>query len=208
MAMIYAAQEAVIVALRYIGEVDIADRLERCMTARRERHNGDGWPFTCRSPAYVRCRRPMIRGWWNGICQWTGEATARSLAVIPLHLSAGLPDAVRRLRRGLRDVRDRMARRSRRWREVCCSGMAGGDGKALVLVSHDGVDRCEVLCRRWPNAMMKSLEDEEPTMLMTAEDAADLGRHRRATEPLRIVLMPQHYRQATTSPIEAMPVLV
>jgi hypothetical protein len=42
-------------------------------------------------------------------------------------------------RRGLRDVRDRMARRSRRWLDVCCTGMAGDDGMALVLVSHDGV---------------------------------------------------------------------
>jgi hypothetical protein len=36
---------------------------------------------------------------------------------------------------------------------------------------------------------------------MTAEDAADLGRCRRGVEPLRIVIMPQHYQQVTTSPI-------
>ena len=110
MAMAYAAQQQVIAALYLIGEVDLADRLERCMTARRERRGGDGWPFTCRSAACVWCRRPMIRSWWNGMCQWSAEATS-SLAIIPLHSSAGLPDAVRRLRRGLRDVRDRMARR-------------------------------------------------------------------------------------------------
>jgi hypothetical protein len=103
-----------------------------------------------------------------------------------------------------------MARRSRRWREVCCTGMAGGDGKALVLVSHDGVDRCEVeaaLRRRWPNVVVKSLEQEKPTVAMTAEDAADLGRHRRGVEPLRIVIMPQYDRQPITSPIiQPMPV--
>ena len=85
--------------------------------------------------------------------------------------SAGLPDAVRRLRRGLRDVRDRMARRQRRWREVCFAGMAGGDGTALVMITHEGVDRHEVedvLRRRWPDVVVKSLEQEEPAVAMTA----------------------------------------
>ena len=153
MATMYATQKQVIVVLRSIGEPDLADRLERCMTARRDRRGGDGWPFTCRSAACVWCRRPMIRSWWNGMCQWSAEATTWSLAVIPLHLSAGLPDAVRRLRRGLRDVRDRMARHKKRWRDVCCTGMAGGDGRALVMISHEDIDRHEVeavLRRRWP----------------------------------------------------------
>ena len=34
MAKAYAAQEEVIVALTEIGETDLADRLERCMTVR------------------------------------------------------------------------------------------------------------------------------------------------------------------------------
>jgi hypothetical protein len=104
MAAMYAAQEHVTAVLRSIGEPDLATRLERCMTARRERHHGDGWPFTCRSAACVWCRRPVIRSWWNGMRQWTAAATMWSLATIPLHSPAGLPDAVRRLRRGLRDV--------------------------------------------------------------------------------------------------------
>jgi hypothetical protein len=153
----------------------------------------------------------MMRSWWNGMCQWSAEA-ASCLAIIPLYSSVGLPDAVRRLRRGLRDVRDRMVRRRRRWREVCCTGMAGGDGTALVLVSHEGVDRCEVeavLRRRWPDTTVKEFEQETPTVAMTAEDAADLGRCRRGVEPLRIVVMPQHYRLPITSPIvQPMPVVV
>ena len=143
MAMMYAAQQEVIAALRGIGEPDLADRLERCMTARRERRGGDGWPFTCRSAACVWCRRPMIRSWWHGMCQWTAEATS-SLAIMRCDSSAGLPDAVRRLRRGLRDVRDRMARHRKRWRDVCFAGMAGGDHTALVMISHEGIDRREV----------------------------------------------------------------
>ena len=81
--------------------------------------------------------------------------------------------------------------------------MAGGDGMALVLVTHDGVDRHEVedvLRRRWPDVVVKGLEQEEPAVAMTADDAADLGRCRRGVEPLRIVVMPQHDRQRSPHP--------
>jgi hypothetical protein len=127
------------------------------------------------------------------MCRWSAEAATSSLAIIPMHSSAGLPDAVRRLRRGWRDVRDRMARHRRSWRDVGCAGMAGGDGIALVLISHEGVDRHEVetvLRRRWPEVVVKEPEQEEPTVAMSPSDAADLGRCRRGVEPLRIVVMP------------------
>jgi hypothetical protein len=211
MAKAYAAQEEVIVALRSIGDPDPAERLERCMTARRDRRGGDGWPFTCRSAACVWCRRPMISGWWNGMRQWTAAALVWSLAITRIDSLAGLRNGVRRLRRGLRDVRDRMARRQRRWREVCFSGMVGGDHMA-VMITHEGIDRWEVqdvLRHRWPDLVMKSLEHEEPTWAMTADDAADLGRCRRGAEPLRIVIMPQQDRQPITSSIiQPMPVVV
>jgi hypothetical protein len=210
MATMYAAQQQVIVALTEVGDPDLAGRLERCMTARRERRGGDGWPFTCRSPACTWYRRPLIRSWWHGMCQWSAGA-ASSLAIVRIDLSAGLPDAVRRLRRGLRDVRDRMAHSDRRWRGVSFAGTAGGDGMALVLISHEGVDRHEVedaLRRRWPDVVVKELEQEEPVVTMLAEDAADLGRCRRGVEPLRIVVMPQQDRQVVLPVIEPMPVLV
>jgi hypothetical protein len=49
-----------------IGEIDLADRLEHCMTVRRERRGGDGWPRLCRSAACaitvelfaLRCGKP------------------------------------------------------------------------------------------------------------------------------------------------------
>jgi hypothetical protein len=192
---LYVAQQQVIVALLSIGEPDLADRLERCMTVRLERHYGDGWPFTCRSAACVWCRRPLIRSWWHGMCRWSAEATTSSLAIIPLHLSAGFPDDARRLRRGLRDVRDRAARRRNRWRDVCCTGMAGGDHTAMVMITHEDVDRSEVvdvLRRRWPEVVVKTLEQEQPAVAMLPGEAADLGRCRRGVEPLRIVVMPQH----------------
>jgi hypothetical protein len=211
MTTMYADQDEVIARLTETGDLDLAGRLERCMTARRERHHGDGWPFTCRSAACVWCRRPMIRASWSGMCQWTAVATMWSLAVIPLHSSAGLPAAVQRLRRGLRDVRDRSARRWMRWREVCFAGMASGDHTALLLVIHEGIDRGEVqnvLCARWPAVVVKSLENEEPTVAMSPADAADLGRCRRGVEPLRVVVMAQHDRQVAAPMIEAMLVLV
>ena len=210
MAMAYTTQQQVIVALTEVGEVDLAGRLERCMTARRERRGGDGWPLTCRSSACVWCRRAMIRSWWNGMCQWSAAATT-SLAIVPLHLSAGQPDAVRRLRRGLRDVRDRMARRRCRWRDVCFAGMGGGGGTALVMITHEGIDQrgvLDALRRQWPDVALKELEQEEPVVAMSPGDAADLGRCRRGVEPLRVVVMPQHDRQMIASEVEPMPVVV
>jgi hypothetical protein len=204
MAMKYAAQQEVITALTEVGESDLADRLERCMTARRERRGGDCWPYSCRSAACVWCRRPMIRGWWNGICRWSAEAATSSLAIIPVHSPEGLHNAVRRLRRGLRDVRDRVARHRQSWRDVGFAGMAGGGGIALVMITHEGIDRCEVvdvLRRRWPEVMVKTLEQEQPAVAMVAEDAADLGRCSRGVEPLRIVVMPQQDQQAITSSV-------
>ena len=103
-----------------------------------------------------------------------------------------------------------MARRKTRWRDVSFAGVAGGDGRALVLVSHDGVDQREledVLHRRWPNVVVKGLEREEPAVAMSPADATNLGRFRRGVERLRIVVMPQQDRQIASPVIEAMPVV-
>src|SRR4051812_1221966 len=124
------------------------------MTARRERHYGDGWPFTCRASACVWCRRAMIRGWWAGIRYWSEAATTSSLAIIPVKSPARLSDGARWLRRGLRDVRDRTARRWRIWRHVSFAGILGGDHITMVVISHEGISRREVqdvLLRRWPH---------------------------------------------------------
>ena len=88
----------------------------------------------------------------------------------------------------------------------------GGDHTALVLISHQGVDRREVLDvlrRRWPDVVLKDLEQEEPAWAMTPDDAAELGRRRRGVEPLRIVVMPQKITRVIVAPapviIEPMP---
>jgi hypothetical protein len=209
----YTKQQQVISLLNKIGHHDLADRLERCMTARQQRHYGDGWPFSCRSPACLWCRRAMVRGWWEGIRYWSDAAPTSSLAIVSLRSPAGLPDGARRLRRGLRDVRDRTARRFRRWRTVSFAGMIGGDHRALMLISHQGVERRElldVLSRRWPDMTLKDFENEEPECRMIPDEAAALGTRRRGVEPLRILVMPQKITRVTVAPmleIAPMPVL-
>jgi hypothetical protein len=133
----------------------------------------------------------MIRSWWNGMRQWTAEATTWSLAIIPMNSQAGLPDAIRRLRRGLRDVRDRMARRRNRWRGGLLRWHRRRRRHGVDADHHEGIDRHEVeavLRRRWPNAVVKELEQEAPTVAMLPGDAANLGQCRRGVEPLRIVI--------------------
>ena len=107
--------------------------------------------------------------------QWTAEATTWSLAIIPMNSQAGLPDAIRRLRRGLRDVRDRMARRRNRWRGGLLRWHRRRRRHGVDADHHEGIDRHEVeavLRRRWPNAVVKELEQEAPTVAMLPGDAA------------------------------------
>jgi hypothetical protein len=107
-----------------------------------------------------------------------------------------------------------MARRIWRWRTVSFAGLIGGDHRALVLISHEGVDRREVLdvlTPRWPSVMLKEWAQEEPMWEMSADDAADLGRRRRGAEPLRITVMPQRVQRTVVAPaplIEPMPMIV
>jgi hypothetical protein len=79
------------------------------------------------------------------------------------------------------------------------------------MITHEGITRREVqdvLRRRWPEVVVKSLEREEPAVAMSPDEAADLGRCRRGVEPLRIVVMPQHDRQITAPSVEPMPAVV
>ena len=206
----YTEQQAVIRALHSVDEPDLAARLDRCMAAHRSGNHGNGRPFSCQSAACAWCRRAMIHGWWVGICDWA-EATS-SLVVLSIGSSVSLPNATRHLRRAMRDVRDQVARRKNPWRQVRFAGIIGGDRRAMVVVSHEGVNRSEVqdvLRRRWPDVLIKKRGQEEPTWEMLPDDAAQLGRCRRGVEPLRVVIMPQQEHEVTTSSlIDSMPVLV
>ena len=192
-----AAQAQIISALRESGDLHIADRLARCMEARGARRQGGGWPWTCRSSGCAWCGGTLARRWWRGLARWAMEdGTAPvSLAIVPLHHRAGgLRISVARLRRALRDVRDRAARRRTAWGGVAIAGMATGDGTAFVLVRHPGITRHEVaavLGRRWPAAVVREIGAAEPSWSMSVEDAAELARARRGVEPLRIVVLPQ-----------------
>jgi hypothetical protein len=209
MELAYAAQEEIIDTLYEIGDDDLAARLERCMTARQQRHYGDGWPYSCRSAACIWCRRAMVRGWWFGMRYWSAAATTSSLAIISIRFPAGLPDAVRRLRRGMSGTEQRGA-----LGDGARSASVGGDHTALVLITHQGIGRCElldVLSRRWPDVVAKKLEQEEPTWTMTPDEAAVLGSRRRGVEPLRIVIMPQRIQRMVVAPapvVEQMPIAI
>jgi hypothetical protein len=70
---------------------------------------------------------------------------------------------------------------------------------AMLMITHEGIDQREawdVLRRRWPDLVTKSLEYEEPAVATSSIDAADLRRRHRGVESLGIVIMPQHDRQA------------
>ena len=78
--------------------------------------------------------------------------------------------------------------------------MATGDGAALLLIWHAGVERAEVaaiLRRRWSAAVIGEVVAAEPSWSLFTADAAELARARRGVEPLRIVILAQ--RAADTS---------
>jgi hypothetical protein len=196
MAEAFSAQAEVVAALLATGDTRAAARLQRCAEARKARRRGDGWPWTCRSAGCAWCRRALMLRWWRGLRHWVEQDGAPvSLAVLPLgHDPGRLRAAVSRLRRACRDVRDRAARRSRRWRSAAIAGMATGMGFALVLVGHAGLGRVEVvraLSRRWPGAAIGDVDEAVPSWGMSAEDAAELARARRGAEPLRVVVAAQ-----------------
>jgi hypothetical protein len=127
-----------------------------------------------------------------------GRSNYVELAIIPAQSPEGLHNAVLRLRRGLRDDRDRIARHRRSWRDVGFAGMVGGDHMAFAITTHDGIDRREVvdvLRRRWREVVVKTLEQEQPVVAMLPDDAAALGRHWRGVEPLRVVIHQAQLRQ-------------
>lgn len=201
-----AAQERVVAALRATGDLHAADRLQRCMEAMTTRRGGAGWPWACRTGGCAWCGATIKRRWWAGMRRWIAEDGATvSLAVLPLrHCPGELRAAVVRLRRALRDVRDRTARRRSSWGGVAFAGMATGTD-AFVLVSHPDLARSEVarvLRKRWPTAVLQDVGAAEPSWSMSVEDAAELARVRRGVEPLRTVVLPQRAAAAAAADAE------
>jgi hypothetical protein len=127
-----------------------------------------------------------------------------SLAFVPL---SGDRVILTKLRKALRDIRDRATREDRRWKSVAMAGLCDGN-RALILIHHPGIDRDEVwdiLERRWPEIILTDPGNIEPTTRITVNQAADLARRKRGIEPLRIILAPR--RAASTAWDEPMPMV-
>jgi hypothetical protein len=74
------------------------------------------------------------------------------------------------------------------------AGMAHGDGRATLLIRHEGVGRgeiVEVLRRHWPDAQVTEITKASLVWNLGIEDAVELARAKRGVEPLRIVVMGQ-----------------
>lgn len=187
-------QSEVISALLASGHLDLAARLARCQYERR--HRQPGWPWRCHLAGCWACRCAIMRRWWRGFWQWLGGPHT-SLAAIPLDGGSAIA-AAPKLRRGLRDVRDRAARQHCQWRSVAMAGLVTGD-RVLLLVKHGGISRATVwsACeRRWPDAVLGDVGDAVPSPVMSAENAA-LAQRCRGVEPIRIVIPAQRIAAAS-----------
>ncbi len=183
-----AAQSRVVEALTIAGAQHLARCVQRCQKARLSRQGGRvSWPWRCRAVGCWACRRATMRRWWYGLRQWIDAGDFPVvLARLPIQRrGADLQAAVARLRRALRDVRDRTARLHQRWRAVAMAGMASGDGTALVLIRHHGIARHEIIAtlrRRWYEIAATDVGSVEPSSSMPLKDVVDLAMARRGHE--------------------------
>lgn len=215
-------QREIVAALREADDGHIADRLLRCTEIRLSRRRIDGWPEVCGSAGCRWCGPTLARRWWRGVERWAAlDGFQASLVVLSLDRQpGGLRAYTARLRRALRDARDRAARRDRRWRGVALAGMATGNRDLLVLVRHAGIPRAEVadvIRRRWPGVVIGDVGSVSPSWMFTIEDAAEVARTRRGVEPLRVVVLAQRASdvsapqqtvgQEVQMPVEPMPIV-
>ena len=215
-------QREIIAALRKAGDAHVARRLERCMEVRLGRRRGGGWPEVCRSPGCGWCGPTLARRWWRGIERWVAEQDApasRIVLPLPPRSCGRLRARAAVLRRALRDLRDRTARRCWRWRGVAIAGMVGGDGAAVVLVRHPCIAREEVarvFGRRWSGSAVGEVGAASPRWEFASEDAAELALLHRGVEPLRLLVLAQRGAEASAGqrgaahgsaePFEPMPI--
>ncbi|WP_042442669.1 hypothetical protein [Azospirillum sp. B510] len=131
----------------------------------------------------------------------------RSLVVVPLpHQPGGLQNAVKTLRRSLRDVRDGESAKSRRWLDVGFGGVVVGDAAWLVVL-HDRLDRQEVtrvVRRRWPASQVSGDMDRSPPFSFITADRVELALLRRgAEEPFKVTVglrqVAEQYDQQNTA---------
>ena len=127
-----------VAALRDLGDDDLAGRLWRCQQARMDKIVAQrtglrtGWPSMCRSVACPSCRRWLGRGWRERAGSHFAEARSPACSHVTIMLACtGALDTirgvVRDLRVDLRNLRDRSAVRSSRWRSVSAYGLVEVD---------------------------------------------------------------------------------
>lgn len=188
----------------------IASRLERCAAERFARRR-DRWPWTCRSSGCQWCGPRLAARWWRGLAQWAGEAAAPALHMVLPEQHGPLIGVAPKLRRALRDLRDRAARNDLRWRAVAIAGMLDGSGRAHVLIRHMELPATlavRTMMRRWPKARYVDSSEMGPRFFFSPADAAALARARRGVEPLRVVVLaqrPRRPRQAASGGRDPMP---
>ena len=189
-------QAEVIAALRSVEHGDVANRLARCMSVHVSRRADPAaariWPWRCGLAGCVWCGRTHQNRAWGACLRWGRGLAARSIVVIPLpHRPGELRDAIKAVRRALRDARDTESSKSRRWLDVGFGGVTVGDSVWLVAL-HDRLDRQElarVLRRRWPSAQVSADMSAPLPFGFTTSDLAELGLARRgAAEPTKVTV--------------------
>lgn len=146
----------------------------------------------------ARLERCAAARWRRGLAQWAGEAAAPALHLVLPEKLRPLIGVAPKLRRALRDLRDRAARNDTRWRAVAIAGMLDGSGRAHVLVRHMELPATlatGAMTRRWPKARCVDSGEMGPRFFFSAADAAAVGRARRGVEPLRVVVLAQRARR-------------
>jgi hypothetical protein len=183
-----AVQAEVIASLSSMGAATIAARLARCQSTRLWRHQR----WRCGSAGCWACRRTALRDWWGRIQAWATPAA--SLIVLPADHDPGkIVQASRRLRRSVRDVRDRHARDRRAWRFVAAAGIVTDDRAYLLVDGIDGGEAVQVFSRRWPGMMLGQNLDVPPWTI-AVEDAVQLALVRRGIQPIRLTVLEQRDR--------------
>lgn len=193
------ASHQTVTVLREIGATYVAERIERCRVARRQRVHGQRH-WTCRGAGCPWCVRALIARWERNLFDAVGYGPSVSTVVFHVAENDGdLRDAVRTVRRTLRDMRDRAGRRDRAWRALGVAGMLvpTATGRVVLLrvrhdrLSHDQV--AKIFERRWTDVTVSiaSSAPSVPTIKLSLPDRVALALLRRGVEPLRIVVAPQ-----------------
>lgn len=190
-----ATQEAIMQVLGNMGHERLVMRLMACTKAHTARSRR-AWPWRCRSAGCAWCGPPSAQRWWRGLSAWAATVPSSTLRLKAFGADP-LPVRARRLRRALRDLRDRRAHRDARWREVAFAGMIADDGLHLLVrhgrLTHDTF--VQALGRRFP--AMTDVASSPPNFAFGADDAAALAVARRGVESLRVVIMPQRVRDGS-----------